>query len=103
VQTRDAVVPAGGPYVVTTVTPIDVASMIGPGGERALPVFTDLDALRRWHPDAEHHVAMEAVDLFRKAIEWGFDVVLVDHASEDWIQLRDELLATLADGRAPAL
>lgn len=103
VQTAEAVAPGGGPHVLTEDTPMRMATMTGPGGERALPTFTDADALRRWHPDAEHQVGLEAPDLFGKAIEWGFDVVLVNHADEDWIQLRGELLRTLADGRVPAL
>jgi len=103
VQTAELVAPDGGVHVITDDTPIQMATMTGPGGERALPTFTDLDALRRWHPGAAHHVGFEAPDLFGKAIQWGFDVVLVNHADEDWIQLRGDLLESLADSRVPRL
>ena len=44
---------------------------------------------------------MAAPQLFKHALESGFDVILVDHADEQWIQLDRGLLEDLLADRFP--
>jgi hypothetical protein len=80
---------------------LQFAVMRGPGGELALPSFTDPAALRRWHADAEHVIGLEAPVLCERALEGQFDKLLVNHADTDWIQLDRKTLKKLAKGKVP--
>ena len=82
-------------------TPVEFRIIENPNGDVALPTFTSDEALRRWHPDAAHSIGMAAPQFFKHALESGFDVVLVDHADEQWIQLDRGLLEDLLADRFP--
>lgn len=69
-------------------------------GERALPVFSSTDALRRWRLDARP-VPLSGADAVRAALDEGAVALLLDPGTERPLVVEDEELAALAEGWLP--
>lgn len=80
-----------------------MVSLIGPGGERTLPVFTAVTALAAWRADARP-VPVPAARAAQAAVQEGCTSLLLDAArsSEDGgpVALPRSVLWALAQGRA---
>ncbi len=87
-------------------TQVDMAAvtLVGPEGERALPVFTGTDALAAWDADARP-VPVTASRAARAAVTERCDVIVVDVAGPVTRVLRPSMVWALAQERPwePAL
>jgi hypothetical protein len=77
--------------------------LAGPGGRRALPVFSGVDALAAWDATARP-VPVEASRAALSAVDEGCDVMVLDPASPGAFVVRRPAVWALAQGRswAPA-
>ena len=73
-------------------------SLTGPDGQRALPVFSGLDALAAWDPDARP-VPVTADRAAQAAVAEGCDIILLDLASPQALALRPSMVWALAMAR----
>lgn len=69
-----------------------------PDGRRALPVFTGLDAMRAWQPQARP-VPCRLDEVASTAAEQGADTVLIDVAGPHQLVLEGQMLAEFVAGR----
>ncbi|MDT0269963.1 SseB family protein [Streptomyces sp. DSM 44915] len=72
-----------------------------PGGRRALPVFTALDALARWHPEARP-VAVTATQALSAAVQEGAGALVLDVAGPVPFEVAGPALRALAGDQPPA-
>ncbi len=81
-------------------TRVDMAAvtLVGPQGERALPVFTGLDSLARWDPQARP-VPVTASRMAEAAISESCDVIVLDVADATSRVLRPSMVWALASRR----
>jgi hypothetical protein len=70
-------------------------TLLAPDGQRALPVFSSLDALARWDP-AARPVPVSAARAGQAAIAEGCDVVVIDLAGPASAVLRSSMVWALA-------
>lgn len=91
VETAPAADPAEGPGLVM---------LRGADGRVGLPVFSGLDALKRWKPGCETVAAIPAVGLFQTARRAGVDTVILDVPVPAW-EFGAEEIAAFAEGRLP--
>lgn len=77
---------------------IAVPVLVGDEGERGLPVFTDLDALRAWDP-AARPVPVEGPRAAQVALAEGAVALVVDVAGPVTVALPEPELVALAEGR----
>lgn len=76
---------------------MSLVSISAPDGRKALPVFTRVDALTDWHPEARP-VAAEARKTALAAVEDGNQLMVVNPGSELTFVLRRPALWALAKG-----
>lgn len=78
----------------------DMATVVltAPDGERALPVFTSVDAIAAWDP-AARPVPVSPVDAAQAAVEERCSVMVVDVASPHRRVVRSSQVWALAQGR----
>lgn len=72
----------------------------GEDGRVGLPVFSGLEALKRWKPDCDMVAAIPAVGLFETALRAGVDAVILDVPVPAW-EFGAEEIAAFAAGRIP--
>jgi SseB protein N-terminal domain len=75
-----------------------VATLVGPGGRKALPVFSSLDTLAAWD-DAARPVPAEGPRAALSAVGDGCDALVVDPAGPRPRLVRRPLVWALAQGR----
>jgi hypothetical protein len=73
-------------------------TLVAPDGRRALPVFSGLDALRAWDPQARP-VPVTSARAGQAAVTEGCDVVVVDVAGPATRVLRSSMVWALAQDR----
>jgi hypothetical protein len=74
-----------------------VPALVDDTGRRALPVFSSVDALRAWRPDARP-VPMPGRRVLAGAVAEGYDAVVLDVAGPQPVVLEGDDLAELAAG-----
>lgn len=74
-----------------------VVALQVPDGRTALPVFTSVDAMARWRPDARP-VAAEAARAATSAIQEGWEVLVVDPAGPVPVVVPRTAVRALASG-----
>ena len=74
-------------------------TLTGRDGESALPVFSGLDSLMVWDPDARP-VPVTAERAAQAAVSEGCSTILLDLGSEYAVALRPSMVWALASGRA---
>jgi type III secretion system (T3SS) SseB-like protein len=79
-------------------TQMAVVTVQGKDGRRALPAFTGLDSLMRWHADARP-VPVAAREAALAGLEEGAEALLVDPAGPVRRVVQGAALHALADGR----
>ncbi|RMI36047.1 SseB family protein [Streptomyces triticirhizae] len=72
-----------------------------PGGRRALPVFTALDTLARWQPEARP-VPVTATQALAAAVQEGAGALVLDVAGPVTFEVVGPALRSLAGGGPPA-
>ncbi len=79
----------------------DMASPVltAPDGRRAMPLFTGLDTLAAWRPDARP-VPVRAAEAAAAALDDGCDVVLLDLGAPAAVVIRSSQLWAVAQRRA---
>lgn len=75
-----------------------VVTITSPDGERALPVFTGVDSMRAWDPQARP-VPVAASRTAQAAVAEGCDVIVVDLAGPRTQVLRSSMVWSLAQQR----
>jgi len=88
-----------GDQVVETLSDMAAVTLTAPDGQRALPVFSSLESLAAWDPQARP-VPVPAATAAQAAIGEECHVLLVDVASPHATVLRPSMLWALAQGRA---
>ena len=71
-----------------------VATLVNAAGQRALPVFTGVETLVQWRPDARP-VPMRGARIVAAAIQEGYDGLVIDVAGPASFTLRAEELPRL--------
>lgn len=99
IVTVAAEVDESGLHAVDTRSDMAAVTLTSPDGSRALPMFTSLDALAAWDPDARP-VPVRAAAAAQAAISEECQVLLVDVASPHATVLRPSMLWALAQERA---
>lgn len=87
-----------GPLAAESGTEMAVVTLTAPDGQRALPVFTGLDALAAWDPQARPS-PVSADRAAQAALAENCDVVLVDLGSGWQRTLRSSMVWALAQQR----
>jgi hypothetical protein len=72
----------------------------GSDGRVGLPVFSGLEALKRWKPGCEAVASIPAQGLFQAARRAGVDAVILDVPVPAW-EFDEEEIAAFAEGRVP--
>ena len=75
---------------------MSVPALVDSGGKRALPVFTGVESLRRWHAEARP-VPMSGSRVVAGAVAEGYDGVVVDVAGPHPLQLVGPVLDRLGE------
>lgn len=88
-----------GGLTVDKQTDMAAVTLVAPDGERALPVFSSLDALAAWDP-AARPVPVTAARAGQAAVSERCDVVVVDVAGPVTRVLRPSMVWALAQERA---
>jgi hypothetical protein len=88
---------AGG-LVVEKQTDMAAVTLVAPDGQRALPVFTSLQSLGSWDPQARP-VPVTASRAAQAAVSERCDVMVVDLAGPRTVVLRPSMLWALAQQR----
>ncbi len=94
-----AEVDESGPHAVDTRSDMAAVTLTSPDGSRALPMFTSLESLAAWDPDARP-VPVRAAAAAQAAISEECHVLVVDVASRHATVLRPSMLWALAQERA---
>ncbi|HET7303762.1 MAG TPA: SseB family protein [Segeticoccus sp.] len=81
-----------------TSTEMAAVTLTAPDGQRALPLFSGLDALRAWDPDARP-VPVTAARAAQAAVQERCQVLVLDPRSDHERALRPSMLWALATGR----
>ncbi len=92
-------VDTSGVHPVETSVDMAAVTLVAPDGRRALPVFSGLDSLRAWDPDARP-VPVTSARVGQAAVAEGCDVVVVDVAGPATRVLRTSMVWALAQERA---
>lgn len=87
-----------GGLTVDKQTDMAAVTLVAPDGERALPVFSSLEALAAWDPDARP-VPVTAARAAQAAVSERCDVVVVDVAGPRTRVLRPSMVWALAQER----
>jgi hypothetical protein len=87
-----------GPHAVDTRSDMAVVTLTSPDGSRALPMFTSLESLAEWDPNARP-VPVRAAAAAQAAISEECHVLVVDVASPHATVLRPSMLWALAQER----
>lgn len=87
------------PIVTDPDADLAAVTLAGPGGQRALPVFSSLGALSEWDAGARP-VPVSADRAAQAAVRDGCDVILVDVGSTHETVLRPSMVWALAQRRA---
>lgn len=93
------VVHDGHEHTVDKEASAGVVALRTPDGRTALPVFTGVDAMRRWRPDARP-VPSDVPRAALSAVGEGWEVVVVDPAGPVTVVLPRTAVYALAQGRA---
>jgi len=88
-----------GGLVTDTRSEMAAVTLVAPDGRRALPMFSGLESLAAWDPDARP-VPVPAASAAQAAITESCDVLLVDVASPHATVLRASMLWALAQEQA---
>ncbi|MFW5471695.1 SseB family protein [Knoellia sp. CPCC 206450] len=88
-----------GGLTVDKQTGMAAVTLVAPDGERALPVFSSLDALAAWDP-AARPVPVTAARAGQAAVSERCDVVVVDVAGPQTRVLRPSMVWALAQERS---
>ena len=80
-------------------TQMAVVTLTAPDGERALPVFSGIEALHTWNPDARPRPVPSA-QAAQAAVAEGCDVLVLDLGSDHLRIVRPSMLWALATRRA---
>ena len=87
-----------GELAVETSVDMAAVTLVGPEGQRALPVFTGLDALLAWDPEARP-VPVDAARIGQAAVGEQCEVVVIDVAGPHTRVLRPSMVWSLAVGQ----
>ncbi len=87
-----------GEHPVETSVDMTAVTLVAPDGRRALPVFTGLDALRAWDPQARP-VAVSPARAGQAAVTEGCEVIVLDVAGPGTRVLRSSMVWALAQDR----
>jgi hypothetical protein len=87
-----------GGLVVEKQTDMAAVTLVAPDGQRALPVFTSLEALGAWDPQARP-VPVTASRAAQAAVSERCDVMVVDVAGPRTVVLRPSMVWALAQQR----
>lgn len=98
VLARSAETDAAGGRPADTRAEMSTVTLRAADGQRALPVFSCLDALGRWDPSARP-VPVTAARAAQSAVTEGCDVIVVDVAGPDPVVLRPSMVWALAQER----
>ncbi|MBO1754482.1 SseB family protein [Allobranchiibius sp. CTAmp26] len=99
VATADDVEDTEDGLTVEKSTQMAVVTLTAPDGERALPVFSSIQALNAWNPDARPRPVPSA-QAAQAAVAEGCDVLVLDLGSERLRIVRSSMLWALATQRA---
>jgi SseB protein N-terminal domain/SseB protein C-terminal domain len=66
-----------GPAVTTTTEPLRLPLLRDSNGNKFIPVFSDLEALRNWDPNAPY-IGLHSVDLFKTALSSDVDHIAIN-------------------------
>jgi hypothetical protein len=91
-------VDTSGEHAVDRSVDMAAVTLVAPDGRRALPVFSGLDALRAWDPQARP-VPVTSARAGQAAVTEGCDVVVVDVAGPATRVLRSSMVWALAQDR----
>ncbi len=91
-------VDATGELAVEKQVDLAAVTLVAPGGQRALPVFTSTDTLAAWDP-AARPVPVTAARAGQAAVSEGCDVIVVDVAGPATTVLRPSMVWALAQQR----
>lgn len=84
--------------VVDKTQELAIVTVEGPGGQKVLPVFTSVDAMQRWKPEARP-VPVDARRAALAAAADGAQWIVVDPASATELVLRRPVLEAIATGQ----
>jgi hypothetical protein len=70
----------------------------GPNGEKTLPVFSNVAAMRAWNPDARP-IPVDGLRVAASAVHDGAEMVVVDPGAETEMAIRAKTLEAMALGR----
>lgn len=87
-----------GPLAVETQVDMAAVTLVAPDGQRALPVFTGVEALAAWDP-AARPVPVTPLKVGRAAVSEGCSFVVLDVAGPAQRELRTSMVYALAQGR----
>jgi hypothetical protein len=87
-----------GQHVVEKQTDMAAVTLVAPDGARALPVFSSMDAIAAWDPQARP-VPVTAARAAQAAVSERCDVMVVDVAGERPVALRPSMVWALAQQR----
>ncbi|HYN67139.1 MAG TPA: SseB family protein [Ornithinibacter sp.] len=91
-------VDASGEHVVDTQVDMAAVTLVAPDGQRALPVFSGVEALAAWDP-AARPVPVTPARAGQAAVSEGCDVIVVDVAGPATRVLRPSMVWALAQQR----
>jgi hypothetical protein len=88
-----------GPYgqKVDKTQELSIVTVAGPDGRSVLPVFTSVDAMRRWDPQARP-IPIQASRIALAAASEGTPLVIVDPGSDTQLVVRAPAFRALATG-----
>ncbi|HQV92327.1 MAG TPA: SseB family protein [Phycicoccus sp.] len=87
-----------GPLVVDASVDLAAVTLVGPDGQRALPVFSGIEALAAWDTQARP-VPVDAARIGQAAISEQCDVIVIDVAGPSTRVLRPSMVWALAMGQ----
>ena len=90
---------ATGEHVVETRVDMAAVTLVAPDGQRALPVFSGVEALAAWDPGARP-VPVSPARAGQAAVSEGCDVIVVDVAGPSTRVLRPTMVWALAQQRS---
>jgi hypothetical protein len=89
---------ASGEHVVEKQTDMAAVTLVAPDGTRALPVFSSMEAIAAWDPQARP-VPVTAARAAQAAVSERCEVMVVDVAGERSLALRPSMVWALAQQR----
>lgn len=87
-----------GPLAVETQVDMAAVTLVAPDGQRALPVFTGVEALAAWD-SAARPVPVTPLKVGQAAVSEGCTYVVLDVAGPSQRELRPSMVYALAQGR----